>query len=390
MSSLRFLTAGESHGPALAGIIEGLPAGLHLTVEHLHADGRRRKHGYGRGNRMNIETDEVQIIAGVRRGETIGSPVALVMENKDHVKWLDIMAVEPRPGEAARAVHIPRPGHTDRVGGIKYDRPDMRDILERASARETAMRVALGAIARRLLAELGIVVASRVVRIGEIVDETPLDADVAALNERADASPVRVLDPHAGERIMRQIDDARAAGDTLGGVFEVVAAGLPVGLGSHAQWDRRLDGKIGAAFLALNAMKGVELGLGFRGSALPGSAVHDAYVPGQGGERTAYVTNRAGGVEGGISTGQPIVVRVAMKPIATLMKPLDSVDLRTGEAAKAYIERSDVCAVPAAAVIGEALLALVLAESVLDTFGGDTMDGLRERVRGWRETVRAR
>jgi chorismate synthase len=339
---------------------------------------------------MNIETDEVKILTGVRRGETIGSPVSLYMENKDHQKWLEIMAIEPREGEAARAVHVPRPGHTDRVGGIKYARPDMRDILERASARETAMRVALGAIARKLLAELGIVVASRVVRIGEIVDETTLDADVATLNARVDASPVRVLDASAGERIMRQIDTARTAGDTLGGIFEVVAAGAPIGLGSHAQWDRRLDGKIAAAFLALNAIKGVELGLGFRGAALPGSMVHDAYVPGENGTLTAYATNRAGGVEGGISTGQPIVVRAAMKPIATLMNPLDSVDLRTGEPTKAYIERSDVCAVPAAAVIGESLLCLVLAEAVLESFGGDTMDALRDRVGGWRETARAR
>jgi len=387
---LRYLTAGESHGPALTGIIEGMPAGLALTVEHLHADGLRRKMGYGRGNRMKIETDEVKILSGVRRGETLGSPIAIYLENRDHQKWLEIMAVEPRDGEAARGVYIPRPGHTDRVGGIKYARADMRDILERASARETAMRVALGAIARRMLVELGIHIASRVVRIGEVVDETPLDAEIATLNARVDASPVRVLDPHAGERIMQQIDVAREAGDTLGGVFEVVAGGLPVGLGSHAQWDRRLDGRIGEAFLALNAIKGVELGLGFHGAALPGSAVHDAYFPGTDGALTAYATNRAGGVEGGISTGQPIVVRAAMKPIATLMKPLPSVDLRSGEATSAYIERSDVCAVPAAAVIGEALLALVLADAVLETFPGDTMASLGEHVGRWRTTVRAR
>jgi chorismate synthase len=390
MSRLRYLTAGESHGPALTGIIEGLPAGMPLTIEHIHADSIRRKMGYGRGNRMKIETDDVKILAGVRRGETLGSPIALYIENRDHQKWLDIMAIEPREGVAARAVYIPRPGHTDRVGGLKYDRPDMRDILERASARETAMRVALGAIARRLLAELGISVASRVVRIGEVVDETPLDADIATLNARVDESPVRVLDPHAAERIVQQIDTAREAGDTLGGVFEVVAGGLPIGLGSHAQWDRRLDGRIGEAFLALNAIKGVELGLGFRGSALPGSAVHDAYFPGENGELTRYGSNRAGGIEGGISTGQPIVVRVAMKPISTLMKPLPSVDLRSGEATNAYIERSDVCAVPAAAVIGESLLALVLADAVLETFPGDTIGMLRDYVGAWREKIRAR
>jgi chorismate synthase len=345
--------------------------------------------GYGRGNRMKIETDEVKILAGVRRGETIGSPIALFIENRDHQKWLDIMAIEPREGEAARAVHIPRPGHTDLVGGIKYDRDDMRDILERASARETAMRVALGAIARRLLDAIGVTIASRVVRIGEVIDETPLDADIASLNARVDASPVRVLDPHAAERIVAQIDAAREAGDTLGGIFEVVAAGMPIGVGSHAQWDRRIDGRIGEAFLALNAIKGVELGLGFRGAALPGSAVHDAYFPGTHGARANYGSNRAGGVEGGISTGQPVVVRAAMKPIATLMKPLPSIDLRTGEATNAYIERSDVCAVPAAAVIGESLLALVLADAVLETYPADTIEALRENVDRSRERARA-
>jgi chorismate synthase len=228
------------------------------------------------------------------------------------------------------------------------------------------------------------------VRIGEVVDETPQDSDIAGLNERVDASPVRVLDPNAAERIVQSIDAAKAAGDTLGGIFEVVAGGLPIGIGSHSQWDRRLDGRIGEAFLALNAIKGVELGLGFRGTALPGSAVHDAYFPGDDGQLTKYATNRAGGIEGGITTGQPIVVRVAMKPISTLMKPLPSVDLRTGEATSAYIERSDTCAVPAAAVIGESLLALVLADAVLETFGGDTMTRLRDQVGGWREHVRAR
>jgi len=390
MSRLRYLTAGESHGPALTGIMEGMPAGLPITTDDIHADGRRRMMGYGRGNRMKIETDEVKILAGVRRGETIGSPISLYIENRDHEKWLEVMTAEPREGEAARAVYIPRPGHTDRVGGLKYNRADMRDILERASARETAMRVALGAVARKLLTELGIAIASRVVRIGEVVDETPLDADIPTLNARADQSPVRVLDPNAAERIMKNIDAAKADGDTLGGVFEVVAGGVPIGIGSHAQWDRRMDGRIGEAFLALNAIKGVELGLGFRGSALPGSAVHDAYFPGEGGSLTKYGSNRAGGIEGGITTGQPIVVRVAMKPISTLMKPLPSVDLRTGEATNAYIERSDVCAVPAAAVIGESLLALVLADALLETFPGDTLALLRDYVGAWRERIRAR
>lgn len=388
MSALRFLTAGESHGPALVGIIEGIPAGLPLDAQTLLAQARRRKLGFGRGNRQNIETDEIRIVAGVRRGETIGAPVALYLENRDHAKWLDIMRVDAPPdgAPAARQIHVPRPGHADRVGGIKYDRDDLRDILERASARETAMRVGLGTVARALLAELGVTLSSRVVRIGRALDESPW-RDVAA--EEIDASPVRALDPAAAAAMVREIEAAKAAGDSLGGVFEVVAQGVPLGLGSYAQWDRRLEAEVGRAFLALNAIKGVELGLGFGAAARRGSEAHDAYEPG-GDVRTRYRSNRAGGIEGGMSTGQPIVVRAAMKPIATLMKPLDSVDLRSGEAALAHIERADTCAVPAAAVIGESLLALVLAEAVLAKFGGDSLDELRERVRAWEARVRAR
>lgn len=388
MSALRFLTAGESHGPALVGIVEGLPAGLRIDAELLLAQARRRKLGFGRGNRQNIETDEIRIVAGVRRGETIGAPVALYLENRDHAKWLDIMRVDPPLDDApaARQIHVPRPGHADRIGGIKYDRADLRDVLERASARETAMRVALGTVARALLGELGVTLSSRVVRIGRAVDETPWrDAPPAEI----DASPVRALDPAAAAAMVREIETAKAAGDSLGGVFEVVAQGVPVGLGSYAQWDRRLEAEVGRTFLALNAIKGVELGLGFGAAARRGSEAHDAYEPGDG-VRTRYRSNRAGGIEGGMSTGQPIVVRAAMKPIATLMKPLDSVDLRSGEAALAHIERADTCAVPAAAVIGESLLALVLAEAVLAKFGGDSLDELRERVQAWEARVRAR
>jgi chorismate synthase len=389
VSALRFLTAGESHGPALVGIIEGIPAGLKLDAQTLLAQARRRKLGFGRGNRQNIETDEIRIVAGVRRGETIGAPVALYLENRDHAKWLDIMRVDAPPDDApaARQIHVPRPGHADRIGGIKYDRDDLRDILERASARETAMRVALGTVARALLAELGVTLSSRVVRIGRAVDETPWRA---VSPEEVDASPVRALDPAAAAAMVREIETAKAAGDSLGGVFEVVARGVPLGLGSYAQWDRRLEAEVGRTFLALNAIKGVELGLGFGAAARRGSEAHDAYEPGAGEGRTRYRSNRAGGIEGGMSTGQPIVVRAAMKPIATLMKPLDSVDLRSGEAALAHIERADTCAVPAAAVIGESLLALVLAEAVLEKFGGDSLAELRERVRAWDERVRAR
>ena len=386
--SLRFLTAGESHGAALVGIIEGIPSGMALGTDTIHAQGKRRKLGYGRGNRQNIETDEVQIVSGVRRGETLGSPIALLIENRDHAKWSEIMRVDAPEDDApaARAVFIPRPGHADRVGGIKYDRADMRDVLERASARETAMRVALGTVARALLGELGITLSSRVVRIGRAVDETPW-RDVPA--EMIDASPVRALDRVAAEAMVREIDAAKAAGDSLGGVFEVLARNVPVALGSYVQWDRRLEGEVAKTFMALNAIKGVEIGLGFGAAAIPGSQAHDEYEPGDG-ARTRYRSNRAGGIEGGMTTGQPIVVRAAMKPIATLMQPLDSVDLRTGEATRAHIERSDTCAVPAAAVIGESLLALVLAQAVLEKFGGDSIDELRERVGAWERTVRAR
>jgi chorismate synthase len=386
--SLRFLTAGESHGAALVGIIEGIPSGLALDAATLLAQARRRKLGFGRGNRQNIETDEVRIVAGVRRGVTIGSPIALILENKDHARWAEIMRVDaPEDGAAAaREVHVPRPGHADRIGGIKYARDDLRDVLERASARETAMRVALGTVARTLLAELGVTIDSRVVRIGSVVDETPW-RDVAP--DEIDASPVRALDPVAAAAMVREIERAKADGDSLGGVFEVVARGVPVALGSYAHWDRRLEGEVAKTFMALNAIKGVEIGLGFRVAAIRGSQAHDEYEPG-GDSRTRYRSNRAGGIEGGMSTGQPIVVRAAMKPIATLMQPLDSVDLRTGESSAAHIERSDTCAVPAAAVIGESLLALALAAAVLEKFGGDSVDELRERVRAWESAVRAR
>jgi chorismate synthase len=387
MSELRFLTAGESHGPALVGIIEGIPSGLALDAQLLLGQARRRKLGFGRGNRQNIETDEVRIVAGVRRGVTIGSPVALILENKDHVRWAEIMRVAPPEDDTppGRQVHVPRPGHADRVGGIKYAHDDLRNVLERASARETAMRVALGTVARALLGELGITIASRVVRIGGAVDTTPW-RDVAP--ETIDASPVRALDPAAAQAMVAEIEAAKAAGDSLGGVFEVVAHGVPVALGSYVQWDRRLEGEVARTFMALNAIKGVEIGLGFGAAAVRGSQAHDEYEPGEG-VRTRYRSNRAGGIEGGMTTGQPVVVRAAMKPIATLMEPLDSVDLRTGEATKAHIERSDTCAVPAAAVIGESLLALALAGAVLDKFGGDTVAELRERVEAWKQTARA-
>ena len=392
--SLRYLTAGESHGQALVGIIEGIPAGLQLETAYLHAEAKRRKLGYGRGNRQNIETDEIKILAGVRFGRTLGSPIALVIDNRDWRSWSEIMSVEPAADESARnrrVVSVPRPGHADRIGGIKYEHSDMRNVLERASARETAMRVALGSVARRFLGELGIRIQSRVLRIGDVLDETSFDE---VPSEAIDASPVRALGADAARRMIAAVESAKAAGDTLGGTIEVVARGVPVGLGSYAQWDRRLEAEIGRAFLSLNAIKGVEVGLGFELASLAGSKAHDSFYPADGAPealtKTVYRTNRAGGIDGGMTTGQPIVVRAAMKPLATLMKPLDSVDLRSGEATKAHVERSDVCAVPSAAIIGESLLALVLAQAVLEKFGGDTIDEVVGRVSAWNAAVRAR
>ncbi|MGA3037554.1 MAG: chorismate synthase [Vulcanimicrobiaceae bacterium] len=388
---MRYLTAGESHGQALMGIIEGIPAGIELDTAYLHAQAKRRKLGYGRGNRQNIETDDIRILAGVRFGKTLGSPIGLVIDNRDWRSWSEIMSVEQPQDESIRSrrvVSVPRPGHADRIGGIKYAHDDMRNVLERASARETAARVALGSVARRFLECIGIEIQSRVVQIGDALDESPWsEVDTATI----DASPVRALDAAAAQRMIETIEAAKRAGDTLGGVIEAVARNVPVGLGSYVQWDRRLEGEIGKAFLSLNAIKGVEVGLGFSLAAAPGTTAHDAFYPPSGdGSRTSYRTNRSGGIDGGMTTGQPIVVRAAMKPLATLMKPLDSVDLRTGEATQAHIERSDVCAVPAAAVIGESLLALVLASSVLEKFGGDTIDEVQGRVEAWNATARAR
>jgi chorismate synthase len=378
---LRYLTAGESHGRALVGIIEGVPSGLPLSIEFLHAELKRRKLGYGRGNRQNIETDEVEILTGVRFGESLGSPIALTIANRDWRSWTDIMASEPPMREGKRKVTVPRPGHADYVGGMKYAHNDMRNVLERSSARETAMRVALGTIARALLVQFDIHIASRVVRVGPVADESPLDVAVDELNAVLDERPLRVLDLHAQDRMKAEVDAAKAAGDTLGGTFEVYASNCPIGLGSYVQWDRRIEAEIGRQFLSLNAIKGVEVGGGFASAAKYGSQVHDEYLPGD--TTLNYGSNNSGGIDGGMTTGQLLVVRAGMKPISTLMKPLRSVDLTTGVATNAHIERSDTCAVPAAAVIGESLLALVLAEALLEKFGGDSMAELAPRVREW-------
>lgn len=393
MGGIRYLTSGESHGQGLIGIIEGLPAGLQISEEDIFEDLRRRQMGHGRGGRMKIETDRAQIISGVRFGKTLGSPVSLLIENKDWKNWTTKMSVS-EVDEAVKKVEIPRPGHADLAGVIKYRAGDIRDILERASARETAMRVALAVLAKKFLANFGIKIVSHVTRI--LTAESPfsvatlrhdekLDFDLANISEIADASSVRCLDKVAAEKMIADIDAAKAQKDTVGGVFELVALNLPIGLGSHIQWDRKLDGRIGQAMMSIPAMKGVEIGLGFETGARLGSEVHDPIYYDEKSQKYYRSTNHAGGLEAGITNGEPLVVRVAMKPISTLMQPLDSVNMKTKEKTAAHIERSDTCAVPAAAIIGESLLALVLADAFLEKFGGDSMSEVLESYERWQE-----
>lgn len=396
MTRLRFTTSGESHGPALVAVVEGVPAGVPLAADEIDRELRRRQGGYGRGGRMRIESDRAEIVSGVRHGETLGSPVTLLVRNRDWANWTEAMSATPvgaaDDDAAMRRVFFPRPGHADLVGALKYDRTDARDVLERASARETAARVAAGSVAKQLLSALGIVLGSHVVALGGIVAARPEELP-EELNAASDPSPVRTLDPEAEGRMIDAIDAAKRDGDTLGGVVEVVARGVPAGLGSHVSWDRKLDGRLAGALMSIQAIKGVEVGLGFEAAMRPGSRVHDAIVlddalPAGGGYgRTG---NNAGGLEGGITTGQPLVVRAAMKPISTLMQPLRTIDLRTGEPAEAVRERSDVCAVPAAGVVAEAMVALVLADAVLEKFGGDSLAELRRNFHGYVERIRER
>ena len=386
--TFRFTTAGESHGRGLVAVLEGIPAGLPVSADRINAELKRRMGGYGRGARMKIEADQIEWLAGVRAGETLGSPIAMLVWNRDWENWQDVMAPEadgpPSPEPRRRQVTRPRPGHADLTGVLKYDRQDARDILERASARETVARVACGAVCKLLLEQFHIEIGSHVVELGGITAtyRSPLPAP---LNEAADASTVRCLDPQAEREMIARIDAAKAAGDTVGGVVEVVALGVPVGLGSHVSWDRKLDGRIAQAVMSIPAVKGVELGLGFEAARRKGSEVHDEILPG-----LARATNRAGGTEGGMTTGEPLVVRVAMKPISTLMAPLRTVDLATGGAAQAQSERSDVTAVPAMGVIAEAMLALVLAQAMLEKFGGDSLAELQRNFAGYVAQVRAR
>lgn len=373
---LRYLTAGESHGPALTAIVEGLPAGLPLTAAYINRQLDRRRGGYGRGARMKIESDTVTFLSGVRGGLTLGSPLALLVENKDWANWSEIMSAEPGAKVDQRVVRRPRPGHADLAGLLKYRQQDIRNVLERSSARETAARVAAGSAARRLLEELGITVIGQVVQLGglsaaaEKLGAEELQAGLAK-------SKLNCADPGTEQRMIEVIDAARADGDTLGGVFEVRAYGVPAGLGSYTHWDRKLDGRLAAALMSIQAIKGVEVGLGFAAAGQRGSQVQDEIFYEQ--NRGFYrVNNRAGGIEGGVTNGETLVIRGAMKPIPTLAQPLQSVDMITRKPAEAAVERSDVCAVPAACVIGEALVAWELARACLEKCGGDSLEELKD------------
>lgn len=382
---MRYLTAGESHGPGLTAIIEGLPAGTPLLTEDINKELARRQAGYGRGGRMKIEKDQAIITGGIRHGEALGSPIALTVENKDWKNWKTVMSIEPIEEEKVgqRRVSKPRPGHADLVGGIKYGHRDLRNILERSSARETTVRVAVGAIAKKLLHELGIEVVGHVVEIGGVQANLKNKYTIDEIREGSENSPVRCLDPEVEQEMMDKIDEAKKKGDTIGGVVEVVVGGVPAGLGSYVQWDKKLDAKIARAIVSINAFKGAEFGVGFDMARKPGSEVMDEILWD---ENTGYTrgSNNLGGFEGGMTNGMPIVVRGVMKPIPTLYKPLMSVDIDTKEEYKASIERSDSCAVPAASVVAEAVVAWEVAEAVLDKFDGDSFERLKAEVAEYR------
>ena len=378
---LRFTTAGESHGPALVSILEGMVAGLPLLAADVDTELARRQQGYGRGRRMKIESDHAEFLSGVRAGETLGSPIAMLIHNRDWKNWQEIMDPAPRDTdpERKRAVTRPRPGHVDLSGMLKYDRGDARDVLERASARETTARVAAGAICRRFLREFGITVGSHVVHLGGVDAKRPptMPADV---NATADASPLRTLDDGAEKEMIARIDAAKADGNTLGGIAEVICDGVPVGLGSHVSWDRKLDGRLAAAIMSIPAVKAVEIGLGVESARRKGSDVHDEIDADERNAKAGGVrrrTNRAGGMEGGVTNGEQIIIRAAMKPISTLMRPLGTIEMKTREPAQAVAERSDVTAVPAMGVIAEAMTAFVVAQALLEKFGGDSLGETR-------------
>lgn len=386
---MRYLTAGESHGPRLTAIIEGVPAGLPLTADYINAELKRRQGGYGRGARMKIESDKVEITSGVRHGRTMGGPITLNVTNLDHQKWLDIMNVADVEDKkkGLRKITKPRPGHADLVGGMKYRFDDLRNSLERSSARETTMRVAVGAVAKRLLEEIGVEVASHIVTVGGIDIEVPENLTVSEIKKRARQSEVPIVNPEREEEIKAYIDQIKKDGDTIGGIVETIVGGVPVGLGSYVQWDRKLDAKIAQGVVSINAFKGVEFGVGFEAGRLKGSQVMDEIIWSKEDGFTRR-TNNLGGFEGGMTNGEPIVVRGVMKPIPTLYKPLMSVDIETHEPYKATVERSDPTALPAAGVVMEAVVATVLATEVLEKFSSDNLEELKEAVQQYRNYVK--
>jgi chorismate synthase len=385
MSQFNFITAGESHGKGLVAIIEGLPAGLAIDVAFINHELWRRQQGYGRGGRMKIESDEVEIISGVRHGKTIGSPVSLLIRNRDFENWRDVMATEPRDfsdDKRARRLTRPRPGHTDLAGGLKYNTHDLRDILERASARETAARVAAGAFAKLFLKELGTEIASHTAMIGGVPDE-PITASWAEIVAVPDDSPLRCVDKASEQRMIALIDSTKEDKDTLGGIFEVVARGVVAGLGSHVQWNQKIDGRLAQAIMCIPAVKAVEIGAGVEGSRTTGSRVHDEIGYNDNERKFTRPTNRAGGIEGGITNGQEVRVRGHLKPISTLRQPLASVDVMTKNESAAAFERSDIVAVPAAGVIGEAMVAIILADAAREKFGGDSLGEAKRNFEGY-------
>jgi chorismate synthase len=374
---LRYLMAGESHGKAIIGILEGVPANLKVSPEDINRELKRRRLGYGRGGRMSIETDEIKILSGIRLGKTLGSPIALMIENKDYENWKKIMPVEENKTIFQEPVTKIRPGHADLTGCLKYDQQDIRNILERASARSTAALVAVGSVAKKLLSELKILVFSHVVQIGKIRANIDLKKGFEEVRRAAEKSDVRCADPKAEVQMKKEIDEAKKNDDSVGGVFEVVVLGVPIGLGSHVHPDRRLGSKLAGSLMSINAVKGVEIGLGFSVAAFPGSKAHDELFN-EGGKIVRH-SNNAGGLEGGITNGEPVVIRAAVKPVSTIKKALNSVDLITKEAVKAHFERADICHVPSAGVIGEAVVAIEIANAFLEKFGGDSMEEIKGR-----------
>ena len=377
LARLKFLTAGESHGQGLLGILDGMPAGLEISEDYIGVHLARRQMGYGRGGRMKIEKDRAEIWCGVRHGESLGSPIGLIVRNKDWENWTKKMSVTPVKDEI-RKVTLPRPGHADLAGIQKYGFDDIRNVLERSSARETTMRVALGSVCRKLLEDVGIEVGGQVIQIHNVKDNSRSELSPNQLSELADASPVRCLDKNAEKNMIKTIDEAKAAGDSVGGIFRVVATGLPYGLGSHTQWDRKLQARISAVMMSINAFKGIEIGSGFSGAEKFGSEVHDEI--GHDGKKFTRYSNNAGGIEGGMSNAQSIILQMSMKPIPTLIKPLKSVDIQSKEKKDAHKERTDSCAVPAASIIAESMLCFVLADALLEKFGGDSMAQLKTHM----------